>query len=105
MGLFPGLKQVFCSGEKLFLNMFHVSGIVQYKNCDHVIMDINESSGEYILRNLDNGAEIHCKKEGLKKSPIETLEIFKDEWIEKNVSGHKCGNFDLQIFWWIAMMT
>ena len=37
------------------------------------------------------------QKRRIKKSPIETLEIFKDEWIEKNVSGHECGNFDLQV--------
>ena len=59
--------------------MFNISEIVRYKNCDLVVMNIMECSGEYILRNLDNGEEIKCKKEFIEKSPTEALDIFKDE--------------------------
>ena len=38
--------------------MFHVSEIVQHKNVDHIILKINECSEEYVLWNLDTGAEV-----------------------------------------------
>ena len=77
--------------------MFNISEIVRYKNCDHVVMNIKECSGEYILWNLDNVEEIKCKKEFVEKSPIETLDIFKDEWLEEKHPEDQYGNFYLQV--------
>ena len=77
--------------------MFNISEIVRYKNCDHVVMKIKECSDEYILWNLDNGEEIKCKKEFIEKSPIETLDIFKDDWTLKKDPEDQYGNFDLQV--------
>ena len=40
------------------MKMFHVSEIVQHKNVYHIILKISEYSKEYVLWNLDTGAEV-----------------------------------------------
>ena len=78
------------------MSVFKVAEIVKYEEQDYVILEVCENEGFYNYKvwNLDTGeTKLVCDEDKIEKSPMESLDIFKDA--DFSECHNDFGNFDL----------